>query len=364
MSQEEQEPVEADRSVLGRVMADVIHNAIENGMSNEEAAARAAEALEATLPDFADHIATKLHMTKLELVDGLERDRSILERDIEQDYKTAFNNYTAAAHIAYELGARAHEDYVDSGLADDYPAACQALFLLQGRACTVGAEVLHLLRGGYGDGANARHRTLHEIAVVMDLLASDLNDDLGRRYLAYASIERYYDMVTYQKHCEAMGYTPFEPGEVAQAERERRGVLDEFGTRFTRRNQWAAPLFPEVKDIPFTLLEEKAGIQHKRPFYLFANHHVHAGPRAAILNLHSLGLRSSIGVGARSGELIGETAHGALIHLQHCTSSLICHLSEKMDVDLDIVLGLVVLKRFVAHAGVSFERAGVRIGST
>ena len=79
------------------------------------------------------------------------------------------------------------------------------------------------------------------------------------------------------------------------------------------------------------------------------------------MHLHQRGIRASIGVGARSGEKIGETAHGTLIHLVQCTAGVVVRLHEAVEPDFDRVLGLKALQLMVEHVGKSFGRASARI---
>src|SRR5262249_39698437 len=57
----------------------------------------------------------------------------------------------------------------------------EVLISLHARACQVSAEIIALMEGGFADGAIARWRTLHEIAVVAAVLR-DFGDDAAERY--------------------------------------------------------------------------------------------------------------------------------------------------------------------------------------
>src|SRR5664279_4569741 len=56
------------------------------------------------------------------------------------------------------------------------------------RACQVTDEILCLLENGFADGAMARWRTLHEIAVVAAVIRQH-GDDIAERYLAHHAVE-------------------------------------------------------------------------------------------------------------------------------------------------------------------------------
>jgi hypothetical protein len=58
-----------------------------------------------------------------------------------------------------------------------------ALTRLHARACQVAAEILALMQHGFADGAMARWRTLHEIAVIATFLR-DRGEVMAERYHA------------------------------------------------------------------------------------------------------------------------------------------------------------------------------------
>ena len=56
------------------------------------------------------------------------------------------------------------------------------------RACQVTDEILCLLENGFADGAMARWRTLHEIAVVAAVILQH-GDDIAERYIDHQAVE-------------------------------------------------------------------------------------------------------------------------------------------------------------------------------
>lgn len=236
--------------------------------------------------------------------------------------------YEAAAYAMYEFGARVHEKDVGSDdLADtadpdtdEIEVVVDVLSLLHGRACTVASEVLHLMRGGFEDGAAARQRTLHELAVTMLLIADDHTGDLAERYLDYAAVEAKADMTNYQLAAPALSRSPLPADEVTEIGKQFDEVISRRGKEFKKANEWARPLFPNsLQRITFAMLEEHCQLNHLRPFYRYANHWVHAGPRAALLNLRINEFGTSIGVGATTEIDVAEVGSAALISLYQAT---------------------------------------------
>lgn len=70
--------------------------------------------------------------------------------------------------------------------------------------------------GGFANGATARWRSLHDLAVVSVVLG-EADDDIAERYLAYSRIETAKDVREYQKHVLKLGQTPFSAQHCAEA---------------------------------------------------------------------------------------------------------------------------------------------------
>jgi hypothetical protein len=316
------------------------------------------------IDNFARDIAWDLHKGKKELISNLRKDKADLAREIWAKHENALTSYEAVHYLSFELVSELHQHYWTRIGDTGGDLGCEVGFLIAGRGSTIAAEILHLVSGGFADGAAARQRTLHELTVVLELLTTHCDTDLAERYMDYATIEQFEDMQTYQEHAESIGQQPFTDREYRELEAEYSAILERRGQRFRKRNQWAAILFdPLPKDVTFDQLEKKAGVQHFKPFVRNANHQVHAGPRSALLNMRHRPHRRevSIGVGASSFVDFAEVAHLALrniLHISSCVHILVDRHTE--DVDPDLVVGLKCLERMVGDAGVAMSRSQQR----
>jgi hypothetical protein len=356
-----------DDGIFFPALLQAVEAALHRGVSREVAIEAASKAATEAMPILSGQVAARLHQTKPELMAELTKDRQLLVAEIEKRWGRALATYEAVAYATYELGAALHvarhstenQDAATDHNGDETGISVNIISLLHGRACTVAAEVLCLLRGGFADGAAARQRTLHELAVVINLITRDV--DLAHRYADYAIVEQREDMRTYQRHAEALGRAPFPQVDVDRLEAQYEEVLQRRGERFGKWNQWAAPLFPGRTQITFVMLEEKAQLAHFRPYYRHANHAVHAGPRAAVLNLHRDNYPWTIGAGARVNVDIAEIGHAALVSLLQCTAPLVTDLPEASG-RLDFLLQVQVLQRLTEDAGLAFYRAARAAG--
>jgi hypothetical protein len=90
---------------------------------------------------------------------------------------------------------------------EDRSYVVDALTRLHARACQIASEILALLRSGHADGAHARWRCLHEIAVVGFFITS-FGEDVAERYLLHDAVECYKGAKEYQKHSCVLGFEP------------------------------------------------------------------------------------------------------------------------------------------------------------
>lgn len=105
------------------------------------------------------------------------------------------------------------------------------LIRLHARACQVAGEIITLMESGYADGAMARWRTLHEIGVVIALIAEH-GDDLAERYLAHDTVETARALDVYQKTHAALGYAPPAKRMVKRADRLLKLAVAKYGPEF------------------------------------------------------------------------------------------------------------------------------------
>ncbi|WP_173160494.1 DUF5677 domain-containing protein [Phytohabitans suffuscus] len=340
---------------------DAYDYAVQKGLAHDQAVDAAVTAVLAQLPKMIGPLAASLHRSAPELVENLANDRLEIISEISKRWGRAFLTYEAAGQLAFEIGAKMYDlvcQHDDEPLADD-EISVDLISLLYGRACTVSGEVLCLMQSGFPEGAAARQRTLHELAVVITLIVDHADLGLAKRYADYSYVEQRDDMVQYQRHTDALGLRPLDTPVVAEIEANYRNVLAQYGEHFRRRNRWAAPLFSAGEDITFVKLEDKAGLSHLRPMYGYSNHHVHAGARAAILNLHETRDWWQIGAGAREDVDLAGVGHAALVSLLQCTAPLLKSTPGALE-DPDHLLQLQVLSRLVEDAGLAFRRAAVK----
>ena len=102
---------------------------------------------------------------------------------------------------------------------------------MHARACQIASEVLVLLRSGHADGAHARWRSLHEIAVV-SLFIKSAGNQIAERYLLHNTVESYKSAQLYQDYCKTLGYEPLSEQEFKEIESAYKHLVSKFGPAY------------------------------------------------------------------------------------------------------------------------------------
>jgi hypothetical protein len=198
----------------------------------------------------------------------------------------------------------------------------EVLTRLHARACQIASEVLVLLKAGHADGAHARWRSLHEIAVVGFFIASAGNE-IAERYLLHDVIESYKAAQQYQRHCKALDYEPLSEQEFGEMESTYNDLISRFADAFAQDYGWAAPVI-DSKRPTFRDIEVKAGLGHLRPFYKMACHNVHAGSKGLFFRLGLYPRSHDVLLAGPSNTGLADPGHGTAISLGQITVALLC----------------------------------------
>jgi hypothetical protein len=208
------------------------------------------------------------------------------------------------------------------------------------RACQVASEVIVLLENGYADGAMARWRTLHEIAIVAAIIVK-FGPDIAERYVYFQIVESYKALEAYEKSHKALGFKPPTKRQAAKTRKDYANVSERFGKQFTKENGWAAHhLKVGAKErLTFERLEQEAGDAMMRSPYKMASYNVHASPKGVYFKLGSLKNSPTLLAGASNAGLTDPAQHTA-VSLAEITFLMI---GEKPAFD-DLVIEKIVAK--------------------
>lgn len=217
------------------------------------------------------------------------------------------------------------------------------------RACQVTDEIACLLENGFADGAMARWRTLHEIAVVATVI-SQHGENMAERYLAHQFVESKRAMDKYRSCCQQLGYGPLPLREQKKIQRNYERVCVKYGKPFKTDYGWAA--FHLNSNRPtFADLEAAAGRAEMRAHYQMGNDNIHAGIKSMFIRLGLLDYQSFLA--GRSNAGLAEPGQNAAITLTRL-SVLVCMSEPNFD---DLVAGAMMvtlgeeIPRLFAKAG-------------
>ncbi len=201
-------------------------------------------------------------------------------RRLTKSYGQGFELLLVFQGVAMEIG----DSLANSEVEGDARALQAALRGLHARACRVMGEVIVLAAHGFGQGALARSRTLHEMAVISIVLSdhSAAHPDLPGRYMDHDGVLNYQDALMYQEHAEVLGYEPFAQEDMAELLARRNELLAKYGVSYKTRFGWAAPLCSG--EPTFRLLEELAEQSHLRGHYMWSTREVHSDSKGLRLN--------------------------------------------------------------------------------
>jgi hypothetical protein len=205
------------------------------------------------------------------------------------------------------------------GAARDQDFVFEALVRLHARSCLVAREVLVLLRTGLASGANARWRTLHELAVIA-CFVREHDRDVAERYLLHHLISRARGLRDHQRFAARLGTTPFSAAETERITGMRDRLCARFGKEYTEEYGWASAALGKPKP-SFRDIEEATNLDHWRPYFRMASHGVHAGPHGLVWDLGSHDKEIMLAGPSNAG--LADPGMGAAISLNLVSVSLL-----------------------------------------
>ena len=203
------------------------------------------------------------------------------------------------------------------------------------RACQVTDEIVCLLENGFADGAMARWRTLHEIAVVATVI-SHHGESIAERYVAHQAVESKKAMDRYMACYEQLGYKPLPIREQKKIQKNYDRAVGLYGKPFKSAYGWAA-VHLKIDQPTFADLEAAAGRAEMRAHYQMGNDNIHAGIKSMFVRL---GLLDYTGLlSGRSNAGLTEPGQNAA-HTLTQLSALVCLSQPNFD---DLVVGAMMV---------------------
>lgn len=280
------------------------------------------------------------------LADRRWRHRQFVRRN-EARWRQGFDFLEMHIEIAMELGEEFNADHRPEAAAEsDY--VFEVLTRIHARACLVAREIVTLLRNGFADGAHARWRTLHELAVTAKFISKH-GQKAAYRYLSYEHVEKYKRALNYQEHCAALEREPLTADEINDLKLGYESVCEQFGKdEFTAPYGWAAE-FLTTRYPKFPDLEKDSELDYLNPYYKMANSWVHATPRGLSFQLSLSEAKQPV--------LLTGPSNGGLVDPAQCTAASLLQVTRALlshKPTLDAVVTIEILQAVARQVGDAF----------
>jgi hypothetical protein len=223
-----------------------------------------------SIPEVSKIFADSLVEATPEMLAARRAGEASIADQVRRVYEPGFDLVEAVLKMASESG----EEFVDRHFKGDdgVPVMLWVLAHLQARACRIAEEVLVLLRAGYGLGAYARWRSLHEVVVVGAFIQQH-DEKMALRYFEHIEVDRWQQLRAAE-----------DSGRITDEERvaldEAKIAVDEFATRhgpaFVGDYGWAADAVAGSEHRGFRAIEQAADFKHLRFDYRKASGGIHA----------------------------------------------------------------------------------------
>lgn len=303
-----------------------VENAIKSLGSQQEIDGLA-DALPKKLQEMVDVLPREILENIKESADeGLDERRKLHSEFVERNYsrwKGGFDVLELLIEISIESGESFNER-VRTELVKSHDATFDILVRLHAKGCLIGKEILTLLLNGYADGAHARWRALHEIAITARFLEKH-GEAASRRYLDHEYVEAYRGASQLRKYQSRINTKGFSEKEFEEFRRDYDSVIYEYGKEFGKPYGWAKPFLPNKGNATFSALEEAVEMDRWRPYYKWASQNIHANIKT---------IRSSLGMSecTMDGVQVGpsnsgmtDPAHSTAITVTQLTCTLLCY---------------------------------------
>jgi hypothetical protein len=298
---------------------------------------RIEQAIPIIIDDLSPRIFSRLKRDATGILKSNLKEKKAFEKNLFKQWGKALSLLQLFINIALEAGNDFNNEFRDNAVKEnDY--VFEVLTRLHARACQVASEILVLLKSGYADGAHARWRCLHEIAVVSFFMSSN-NNEVAERYILHEGVESYKAAECYQNYCEKIGYEPLTDDELKEISSTKDNLLKRYGNSYNQEYGWAEIVLNKKRPT-FRDIEEYVGLEYLRPFYKMACHNIHANPKGVFFKLGLYPAGDEILLAGPSNLGLSDPGQGTALSLLQVT---VCLLTSKTTIDGLIICD--ILKR-------------------
>ena len=297
--------------------------------------------------DVASVILVKIRKAASSKLKRRRRDRKGFEKRLDRRWKYPLDLLDLSIALNTEAGMEFNRTVRDEAVGSG-DAVREALTRLHARGCQVSGEILALLHAGFADGAHARWRSLHELAVVASFI-QEHGQELAERYLLHETIQQYKLDCEYQKYSERLGHESPSKEKSDQLKAQRDELIARFGEGFKGDYGWASSVV-ESNHPTMSTIEQHVQLDHMRPYYRMASDNVHPSSHGAYfrLGLHS-SQQGEVLLAGPSDLGLADPGHSTAISLVQLTATLLTRESA-----LDWLVTMKILTELTDEVGDGF----------
>ena len=161
-----------------------------------------------SFPKLSHELFKSLNENSEDVLDNQRTCQNIFENRLYERWKIPLNLLEYLIGISIESGY-AHMKKLRNSTENISESKQVALIKIHARASQISNEILVLLKSGYADGATARWRSLHELAVISFFLLHN-NNNVAKRYLEHEIIKTFKEAKDYRAYYKELRYPPIE----------------------------------------------------------------------------------------------------------------------------------------------------------
>lgn len=248
--------------------------------------------------------------------------------NLEKDYGYIFFHLDLIYLITIQMGELISDEINESEL-DKESKLASLLRLQHVRSCSIFAEIIHLIKGGFGTGAVTRYRSLFELVVTMDFIHMH-GEKAAETYFDYINVMKAKDT---QYLIKIYGREKDLVDNLEKFKKEiKPDLINKYDKEFTdlKKNDyvWAKYFLEDSKKHSFAQISKATKRVHGREQYKLASNNIHSAPRSLLSNLGTLENKPVAG-GSNIG--LAEPGSWAVYELINFNSILIRYILENSD---------------------------------
>ena len=335
------------QEILESTTEEMLASGVVGQHQNNDLASSVTDMIPGLVDDVASVILVRIKRDAVSELKKHQRDRKGFEKRLNERWKCPLDLLDLVIAMTVEAGTEFNRTFRNEAVASG-DAVFEALTRLHARACQVSGEVLVLLHAGFADGAHARWRSLHEMAVVASLI-QEHGQELAERYLLHETIQQYKLACEYQKFFDQLDVEPLSKETFDSLKGQRDELVARYGETFKYDYGWASSAIgsdrPTMSD-----LEQHVQLGHVRPYYRMASDNVHPNSHGAYfrLGLHS-SQRDKVLLAGPSNLGLADPGHATAISLLQITTNLLT--TEPV---FDCIVAMKILEELTDEVGEAF----------